>query len=83
MKLPFVSKVTMRTKQVMYKAKGDGLKTYAIFQKGYTYIIFMCNDPLSKKILAKRMLPLHDRVVAFFDTVEGKHHQFAMYNLYN
>ena len=37
----------------------------------------MCNDPLSKIYLAKRMVPLHAIVVAFFDTVR------AMYNIYN
>ena len=43
----------------------------------------MCNDYSPKQYLDKRMLPLHARVVVFFDTVEGKHHQCAMYNLYN
>ena len=43
----------------------------------------MCNDPLPKIYLAKRMVPLHAIVVAFFDTVEGKYHQRAMYNIYN
>ena len=43
----------------------------------------MCNDPLPRKYLAKSMLPLHARVMGFFDTVEGKHHQCTMYNLYN
>ena len=43
----------------------------------------MCNDPFPKTYLAKMMLPLHARVMAFFDTVEEKHHQCAMYNIYN
>ena len=67
----------------MYKAKCDGLQTYDIFKKGYIYEIFMCNDPSPKKNLAKKMLQLHARVMAFFDTMEEKHHQCAMYNLYN
>ena len=29
------------------------------------------------------MLPLHDRVTDLFDTVEGKHHQRTMDNIYN
>ena len=29
------------------------------------------------------MLPLNYRVMEFFDTVEEKYHQCAMYNLYN
>ena len=32
----------------------------------------MCNDPLTKKYLDKRILSLHARVIAFFDTVEEK-----------
>ena len=67
----------------MYKTKGDGLQTYDIFHKGYTYKIFICKYPLPKTYLAKRMLPLHARVIVFFDTVEEKHHQFAMDNIYN
>ena len=73
----------MRTKILMYKSKGDGLQTYALFQKGYKYKIFMCNDASPKTYSSKRMLILHDIVMAFFDTVEGKHHQCAMDHLYN
>ena len=43
----------------------------------------MCKEPSPKTYLAKRMLPLHARVMAFFFTVEGKHHQFPMDNIYN
>ena len=32
-------------RRITYKEKGDGLQTYAICQKGYTYQIIMCNDP--------------------------------------
>ena len=69
-------------KSMKYKEKGDGLKTYAICRKGYTYQIFMCNYPLPEKYLDKSMFPLHYIVMAFFDTVEGKHHQRAIDNLY-
>ena len=62
----------------MYKAKGDVLHKYALCQKGYTYKIPMCNDSLPKTYLDKRMLSLHTRVMAFFDTVEEKNHQCAM-----
>ena len=34
--------------RMTYTEEGGGLQTYAIFQKGYTYKIFMCNDPVSK-----------------------------------
>ena len=43
----------------------------------------MCNDPVSKKYLTKRLLPLDARVMALFDIVEGKHHQCEMDNIYN
>ena len=33
--------------------------------------------------LAKKMLTLHARVMEFFDTVEGKHYECAMDNIYN
>ena len=69
-------------KMMAYKEKGGGLQTDAIFQKEYTYQIFMCNYPLPKIYLAKRVLPPHARVMAFFYTMEGKHHQLAMDNLY-
>ena len=65
------------------KAEVDKLKTYALFQKGYTYKICMCNDPEPKTYLDKRMSPLHDIVMTLFDTVEEKHHRCSMYNLYN
>ena len=68
---------------MMYKAKGDVLQIYALFQKGYRYKIFMCNDPSPKTYLAKSILSLHARVMAFFDNVEEKHHQCVMDNLYN
>ena len=68
---------------MIYRAKGDRLYTYVLCQKGYTYKIFMWNDPLPKTYLAKKILPLHARVMAFFDTVEEKHHQCAMDHLYN
>ena len=53
-----------------HKSEGDGLQTYDIFHKGYTYQIFMCNDTVSKTYLSKRMLPLDDRPMTLFDTVE-------------
>ena len=69
-------------KRMIYKSKFDGLQTYALFQKGYTCRIFINNDHSPNIYLDKRMLPLHDRVMAFFNNVEGKHHQCAMDNTY-
>ena len=66
-----------------YRPKCDGLQAYSLRQKGYTYQIFMCNDLLIKTYLDQRMLPLHARVMAYFDTVEVKHYQCAMDDLYH
>ena len=49
-----------------YKAEGDGLQTHAIFQKGYTYQIFVCNDLVSKSYLSNRLSPLDTRVMDLF-----------------
>ena len=43
----------------------------------------MCNDPVSKIYLSKRLLPLDDRVITLSDTVQEKHHKCAMDDLYN
>ena len=47
------------------------------------YQIFMYNDTVSKTYLSKSLSPLGGRVMALFDTVEGKNHQYTMYNIYN
>ena len=50
--------------RTMFKSECDELQTYAIFHKGYTYQIFICNNPLSKKFLVKRLPPLDARAMA-------------------
>ena len=55
-----------------YKEEGNGLQTYAIFHKGYTYQIFICNYPVSKKYLSKRISLLDDTEMEIFDTEEEK-----------
>ena len=65
-KIHHVDKIRMT-----YKAEGGGLQTNYIFHKGYTYHIFKCNVPVSKKYLAKRVLPFDDIVMKLFDTEEG------------
>ena len=42
----------------------------------------MCNYSSPKTYLYQRVFPPNPVVVAFFDVVEGKLHQCAMYNLY-
>ena len=43
----------------------------------------MCNKSVSKTYLSKRLSPLGAIGMEILDNVEGKHHQCAMYNLYN
>ena len=43
----------------------------------------MRNDPAPKKYMDEGLSPLHSRVMALFDTLEDKHHQCSMDNLYN
>ena len=69
--------------RMKYTAEGDGLQEDAIFQKGYTFQSFMCTDPDLKTYLSKILSPLHDVLMALFDTVEGKNHQCTMDNIYN
>ena len=56
----FIFETTMRFEghhtdnNVYLQKKGDGLQTYDIFQNGYTYKIFIWNDPFPKTYLAKK-----------------------------
>ena len=74
MKLPCVSKVTIRTKKGRLKKKGDRLQKYDLCQNIYIYKTFMCNDPSTTKCLDKCMFPIHAMVMILIDTMEGKHH---------
>ena len=69
--------------RMTYKGEGYGLQADALFQKGYTYQSFMCTDPDLKTYLSKILSPLHDRLMALFDTVEGKNHRCRMDHIYN
>ena len=55
--------------RMVYKAEGDWLQTDDIFQKVYTYKIFMWNDPVSI-CLAKSMLPIDAIVTIMFYALE-------------
>ena len=43
----------------------------------------MCNYLVSKTYLSKMLLPLYAIAMPLFDSVEGKHRQCAMENIYN
>jgi hypothetical protein len=70
-------------KRITYKRAGDGFQADALCDDGFTYQIFMRNDPAPKEYTSKGLSPLHSRVMALFDTVKDDHHQCAMDNLYN
>ena len=42
----------------------------------------MCNDPMPKTYLPKSLSPLGARGMTLFNTLEGKHYQCAMDNIY-
>ena len=69
--------------RMTYNVEGDGLQKYDIFQKVYTYQISICNDPVSKKYLTKRLSSLDAIVMELFDTEAEKKYQCAMDNIYN
>ena len=48
------------------------IKYRGYFQKGYTYQIFICKNPVSKTYLSKSMSPLDGRVMKRFDAEEEK-----------
>ena len=54
--------------RMMYKSEADLLQTDAHFQKGYIYQIFVCNDPVSKAYISKRLTPIDSILMALFDT---------------
>ena len=69
-----MDEMTMRFKgqheekiSMTYKEEADVLQTYDIFQKGYTYLIFIYNDPVSGTYFTKRLSPLDARVMKLFD----------------
>ena len=69
--------------QITYKNEGDEFQADALCQEGYTFQVYMRNDPAPKDYIRKGLSPLHARVMSLFDTLEDEHHQCAMDNLYN
>ena len=56
---------------------------HTLFFRKDTHIKYLCAIILRQIVLDKSMLPLHARVMDFFDTVEEKDHKCAMCNIYN
>ena len=70
-------------RRITYKAEGDGFQADALADNGYTYQIFMRNNPAPTKYIKQGLSPLHSRTMALFDSLEYTHHQCGMDNLYN
>lgn len=70
-------------KRITYKAEGDGFQCDALCQEGFTYQVYMRNDPAPEKYLKRGLSPLHSRVMALFDVLDDEYHHCAMDNLYN
>ena len=69
-------------KCIIYKAEGYGFQVDALFQGGFTYHIFMRNDPSPPKYMDQCLSPLRARVVDLFDILQGTYHRCTMANLY-
>jgi hypothetical protein len=85
-----VDEMTMRFKgkhkdkrRITYKAEGDGFQADALCDNGYTYQVYMRNDPAPSKYLKQGLSPLHSRTMALFDSLKDDYHQVGMDNLYN
>ena len=70
-------------KRITYKAEGDGFQCDALCQEGYTYQVYMRNDPAPQKYMKQGLSPLHSRVMSLFDSLKDNYHHCAMDNLYN
>ena len=69
--------------RITYKNEGDGFQADALCQEGFTFQVFMRNDPAPIKYLNQGLSPLHSRVMSLFDCLQDCHHHCAMDNLYN
>ena len=69
--------------RITYKQEGDGFQCDALADSGYTYQVYMRNDPPPPKYLKQNLSPLHSRVMFLFDSLKDKYHRVGMDNLYN
>ena len=69
--------------RITYKAEGDGFQADALCDEGFTYQVYMRNDPAPKKYMKQGLSPLNSRVMALFDAVKDSYHHCTMDNLYN
>ena len=56
--------------RITYKAEGDGFRTDSLCDEGFTYQVYMHNNPEPKKYFKQGLLPLHSRVMELFGAVK-------------
>ena len=85
-----VDEMTMRFKgchsdkrRITYKKEGDSFQADALCDEGFTYQVYMRNDPAPRQYIRMGLSPLHSRVMSLFDACKDKYHRCAMDNLYN
>lgn len=70
-------------RRITYKKEGDRFQCGALCQDGFTYQVYMKNDPAPPKYLKQGLSSLHSRLMALSDSVEDEYHHCAMNSLYN
>ena len=55
-------------RRITYKQEGDGFQDDALCNAGFTYQVYMRNDPLLRKYRKEGLSPLHSRCMALFDS---------------
>ena len=56
--------------RITYKAEGGGFQADALCDEGFTYQVYMRNDPAPNKYLKQGLPPLNSIVMSLFDAVK-------------
>jgi len=70
-------------RRITYKRAGDDFQCNALCENGFIFQFYFRNHPAPLKYLKKKLLSLHSRVMALFDTLPDRNYICAMDNLYN
>ena len=73
----------MTKRRIAYKAEGDGFQVNDLCHAGYTYQVYLKNEPACSKYLKLCLSPLHSWTMALFDLLKDDYHQVGINNLYN
>ena len=68
--------------RITYNNEGDGFQADSLRKEGYTYQVYMRNNPAPLKYLKQGLSPLHLRFMNLFDSLKDEHNHCAMENLY-